>query len=162
MAADILSNRTTLWLNTRWGLPDTWGRIPPFSEGALSSRPNPAHRPKVGRQQLSSPAPMGLCSSLGNAWSIPAVTCVPSCVWRRSSTAVLLKDLAPSELHPCICDSIVHTRLFCSGSIKDLCSGWRPVWGQVSCACSCAVFWNLLQRPGTQHHPSLIGSWQNF
>lgn len=90
MAANILSNHTALWLNIRWGLPDTWDRIPPFSKGALSSRPNPAHRPKVGRQQLFYPAPMGLCSSLGNAWSILAVTCVPSCVWRRSSIAVLL------------------------------------------------------------------------
>lgn len=111
-------------------------------QGALSSRPNPAHRPKVGGRLLSFPAqvstPGGSALIMGTHNWFQVSRVFPVVMWKRSPSAIPLKGLAPFHLCPCDCDSVAHPRPFCSVFFKDLCSGWALV-GSAGCWLMCSL-----------------------
>lgn len=138
------------------------------SQGALSFRPNPAHRPKVGGRLLSFPAQVSTPGDLLWSWGriigpryheCPQWWCgkgapqqYPGKAWLRVGRNTFLegrwsrcwwwKDTVP--LCPCDCDSAAHRGLFALSPLKT--SAQDGPWGGQLGAGSCAVFWNLLRH----------------
>lgn len=141
-------------------------------QGALSSRPNPAHRPKVGGRLLSFPAQVPTLGALLWSWGcIIGPRCHKCPQWwcgkePLSSTLERLGSVlaethfwkagdpgADGEKTQFLCAPVTVMRLhtwglFALSPFKT--SAQDGPWGGQLGAGSCAVFWNLLRhRVGT-------------